>query len=178
VRTLAVLLLTATASAAPGALAGEPAAAAKPRPDAPAAAGAQTRPARKVWTNADLEALRRDPSARLTVLESKAIGRDTARVHAEPSVSPQDVVDRYQALVAEAERKLGDLERERLAGINPFLRGLASQTGGPRPADQVQADLERWRGRRDAARDNLERARKLTGSRPQPSPVQPAPDGP
>lgn len=132
-----------------------------------AKAGSQTKPAKKkVWTNADLVALRKDPSAQVMVLESKRIGGPTAQVRSKPAVRPQDVVDRYALLAKEAEQKVAELQRERLAASNPYLRGLASGTGGPRTPDEIEADLKRWAGRRDAAKANLERATKLTGAKP------------
>jgi hypothetical protein len=127
----------------------------------------QSRPAkRRVWTNADLVALRNDPSAQVLVLESKRLGGPAPKVRMKPSVKPQDVVDRYAALAREAETKLAELDRERLAASNPYLRGLASKTGGPRSPAQIEADRQRWTSRRDTARSNLERAQKLTGARP------------
>ena len=46
------------------------------------------------------------------------------------------------------------------------VASLASKTGGPRSRELIDADLARWGSRRDAAKANLERARKLTGVAP------------
>lgn len=134
----------------------------------PAQAKSQTQPAkRKVWTNADLKALRNDPSAQVLVLESKRIGPPATGIRHTPAVQPEDVARRYEELAKEAEAKVAELQREKLAGTNPFLRGLASQTGGPRKPEEIEADLQRWAARAESARQNLDRARQLTGA-PQP----------
>ncbi len=131
------------------------------------AAQTQSRPPkRKVWTIADLEALRNDPSAQILILESKRLGGPSAKIRTEPAVKPQDVVDRYDRLAKEADAKLAELAKEKLAGSNPLLRGLASKTGGPRSPELIEADLKRWTSRRNAARSNRERAAKLTGVSP------------
>ena len=144
-------------------------------PTNPAAARTQPTPARKVWTAADLQALREKPGSAVLVLESKDPEIPASGLQREPAVSPQQVVDRYAKLVAEADQKLSQLQREKLAASNPFLRGLASSTGGPRGAAQIDEDIASWKARRSAAQDNLDRARELTGARP--TPAAPAASG-
>ena len=142
-----------------------------PRPASPTA----PRPFRKKWTQADLEALRNQPGARINILDtSGAASDDSFRTYVPPpAYQPLDsnVVDRYQEMVAGAQATLDRLARERAAATNPYLRGLARDAQGnpmaPRDVAAIDADVTRWQGRRAAAQDALNQTVKAAGKRPE-----------
>lgn len=136
-----------------------------------------TRPTRKVFTNADLERLAARGGGRLSVMGSPSAGVIPS-VGAVQAVTPQEVMERYEELIQEADRRITELEREKLAGVNPFLRGLASASGGPRAAAEVEQELNYWRIRKNSAVANRDRAAEAAGVRLPPPPAEePEPNG-
>ena len=109
-------------------------------------------PAGKVWTIEDLEALKLQHHSQVNVLSmpgSGAIVTSTSGAARPEQASPAGVAARYRELLTEAEGEIAKLERERLAGTNPYLRGLGGEK--TRTVPQIDADLAKWRERRDVA---------------------------
>lgn len=156
----------ASAAAAKPAPAGPTASAPAPAPVSPLVAASRAAKAaraadagtRKVWTLEDLENLERSrpggvnvvalpTPASLTSMTAPLPGSQAAS--GVPAQRPGGVAARYEEILAQADAEIAKLERERLAGLNPYLRGLAAET--PRPAPLVEADLAKWRERRAVA---------------------------
>lgn len=163
----ALLLLAAAAASAAGpsgpaaqaARPSAPASATAPAPVSPLVAAARRARAagqapmadRRVWTLADLEALQRERPGTLNVLPFP--GATTIPVSSPSTARPQGVEERYRELVTQADAQIEKLERERMATTNPLLRGLAPAT--PRTPADLQAEIDRWKQRRDDAAKGL-----------------------
>lgn len=106
---------------------------------------------RKVWTLEDLEALGGTSRADLNFVALPTPGVITVMGSSVTAAEdrPKGVAERYRELLAEANAEIGKLERERLSVSNPLLKGMAGDK--PRPAGAVDADLAKWRERRDVA---------------------------
>ena len=102
---------------------------------------------RKVWTNADLLQFRH--RRKVQVISGVRAPRNMPKVPPVQSVRRSNVASRYAEIVGKADAALKRLEREALAGRNPYARGLIA--GGPRTADEIKADVELWKKRREAA---------------------------
>jgi hypothetical protein len=156
--TLGLLLLACAPVLAAAQAPGAPAASGPVSPLVAAARAAQAAreakgaaPAAKVWTIDDLEALKLRHQSQVNVLSMPGTGAIvTTQQGALPEqASPAGVADRYRELLTQAEAEIAKLERERLAGTNPYLRGMAGEK--TRTVPQIDADLAKWRERRDVA---------------------------
>ena len=171
--------LLSLALAAGAAAAGDEAAApragqAASRRAAPAAKPASSAP-KKVWTAADLAQLRQTSRAAITVAEVP-----TSDIPATPTAPAPEpgVLNRLQETVNESDAALQRLERERLAAVNPFLRGLSRDPEGkavaPRPVAEIEAERDQWLSRQAVAKATLERLAR-SAQRPPEEYLPPAP---
>lgn len=158
---LAVLGAVAPLRAADGAPAGPTASAPSSSPVSPLVAASRAaraareaaagRPeARRVWTIEDLEALKAGHEAHVNVLDIPGSSLiTTSATTGLQQAGPAGVAARYRELLAQADGEIEKLQRERLAGTNPLLRGMGGET--PRPIPEIDAELAKWKDRRDVA---------------------------
>jgi hypothetical protein len=135
-------------------------------------ATAPARPAsaapKKVWTAEDLARLRQTSRAPITVaaVPTPEIPSATTTQAADPGV-----VKRLQEVLGESDAALQRLDRERLASLNPFMRGLSRDPQGkpvaPRPVAEIEAEREQWVSRQAVAKATLERLARAANRPPE-----------